>query len=137
MLLVGLISYFLITRSNTHFNTAYHEAMLRGAFRIVADVFVDKHQEEREQWFRRVQQHYGAGLQIRSADSLEWDGAIVPRDLAAGEVHIRRDFTGDTIYVIVRRRDDLDAGAVATVEIRNSHQKIKGDYFIDRTGGTK
>ncbi len=102
MLLVGLISYFLITRSNTHFNTAYHEAMLRGAFRIVADVFVDKHQEEREQWFRRVQQHYGAGLQIRSADSLEWDGAIVPRDLAAGEVHIRRDFTGDTIYVMVK-----------------------------------
>lgn len=39
---------------------------------------------------------------------------------------------GDTIYVIVKRRDN-EVGTIATVELRRGRQRIKGDHYIDRT----
>jgi hypothetical protein len=39
---------------------------------------------------------------------------------------------GDVVYVVVRRFDDNDVGSVTTVLLRERHQHIKGDYFIDK-----
>lgn len=38
---------------------------------------------------------------------------------------------GDVIYAIIRKSWDGDPGAVATVELRNSSQTVKGDYYYD------
>lgn len=50
-----------------------------------------------------------------------------------GDIKLDGSVIGDTVYIIVHRNGERDNGTVVTVELRQRHQKIKGDYYIDRT----
>ncbi len=71
----------------------------------------------------------------------EVKGAVSGRDFKKGETWLRvkklpktiflpDGVHGDVIYVIVRRATRYDDGVIATVELREHSQKIKGEYLV-------
>lgn len=100
MLLVGLVSYVLIIRSNSHLNTAYHEAILRGSFVIMADSFASLRDQERADWFVEMQKQFAVPIEVRSYKSMGWLGPQNQRSLVPGEARVERDFAHDQLRIM-------------------------------------
>lgn len=124
IIVVGLISYFLIAQSNTHFNMAYHEAMLKGALRMVAEGFGRYQNQARADWFEFSKQQLGLDLQVKSAVSSGWSETLL-KDIQSHQVLVKRSLGNKTldVYAAVPNAEGLIIFTTLTVF---SEQQIYG-----------
>ncbi len=98
MIVVGLISYVLIVQSNTHFNMAYHEAILKGSMRLVAVGMSRYQNQQRAQWFEFCKTQLGLDVQLKSAVSAGWSDALL-KEVKHQQTIVKRSLGNKTLQV--------------------------------------
>ncbi len=108
MIVVGLISYVLIVQSNTHFNMAYHEAILKGSLRLVA-VGMSRYQNQaRADWLDFCRNHLGLDLQVKSVISAGLPDNVV-HEVKRHQAVVSRSLGNKTlqVYALVPTSENL------------------------------
>lgn len=98
MIVVGFISYWLIVQSNTHFNTAYHEAILKGSMRLVAEGMARYQGQQRADWLDFCRQKLDLNLQLKSVISADWPQRLIA-DVKSHQTLINRSLGNKTLQV--------------------------------------